>query len=125
MAVLRIVPDLHAEDPQALAAFYTDVFGIEISMDAGFVVTMSSGQPQSSQVTFGREGGSDTELPAISVEVDALEPVLEALTAKGIAPVYGPVDEPWGVRRFYFRDPAGHLINVLKHSRRPHARLLV
>ncbi len=115
MAVLRVVPDLFAEDPQALAAFYEDVFNIDIAMDAGFVVTMATGEQQATQVTFGREGGSGTELPAISIEVDDLAPVLSALAAKGVAPVYGPVDEPWGVRRFYFRDPSGHLINVLKH----------
>jgi uncharacterized glyoxalase superfamily protein PhnB len=29
---------------------------------------------------------------------------------------YGPVNEPWGVRRFYVRDPFGKLINVLAHT---------
>lgn len=28
---------------------------------------------------------------------------------------YGPADEPWGVRRFYVRDPFGKLVNVLAH----------
>jgi catechol 2,3-dioxygenase-like lactoylglutathione lyase family enzyme len=29
---------------------------------------------------------------------------------------YGPVDEPWGVRRFFIRDPEGSLVNILSHS---------
>ena len=29
---------------------------------------------------------------------------------------YGPVTEPWGVTRFYVRDPFGRLINVLEHQ---------
>jgi lactoylglutathione lyase len=29
---------------------------------------------------------------------------------------YGPVDEPWGVRRFFVRDPAGTLVNILMHT---------
>jgi catechol 2,3-dioxygenase-like lactoylglutathione lyase family enzyme len=33
----------------------------------------------------------------------------------GIAIAYGPADEPWGVRRFYVRDPFGKLINILSH----------
>ena len=116
MAVLRIVTDLFSEDPQGLAAFYKDVFGIEMAMDGGFIATMTTGRSQTGQISFATEGGSGTELPAVSIEVDELEPVLDALRTKAIEPVYGPVDEPWGVRRFYFRDPSGHLINVLKHT---------
>ena len=33
--------------------------------------------------------------------------------AAGAEIVYGPVTEEWGLRRFYFRDPAGNLINVV------------
>jgi hypothetical protein len=30
---------------------------------------------------------------------------------------YGPTSEPWGVRRFFVRDPFGKLINILVHER--------
>lgn len=30
---------------------------------------------------------------------------------------YPLTDEPWGVRRFYVRDPAGKLLNILSHTR--------
>ena len=116
MAVRRIVTDLQTEDPGALAAFYRDVFGMETAMDGGFIVTLASPGPQSVQLSLASEGGSGTPLPAMSVEVDDLDDALARLTAKHIAPSYGPVTEPWGVRRFYFTDPAGHLINVLSHS---------
>ena len=33
-----------------------------------------------------------------------------------VAIEYGPADEPWGVRRFYVRDPFGRLINILMHG---------
>jgi hypothetical protein len=29
---------------------------------------------------------------------------------------YGPVREPWQVRRFYVRDPLGRLVNILVHE---------
>jgi hypothetical protein len=29
---------------------------------------------------------------------------------------YGPVDEHWGVRRFFVRDPFGKLVNILVHK---------
>jgi hypothetical protein len=34
----------------------------------------------------------------------------------GYAIGYGPQKEPWGVRRFYIRDPFGRLVNVLTHG---------
>jgi catechol 2,3-dioxygenase-like lactoylglutathione lyase family enzyme len=34
----------------------------------------------------------------------------------GIQIEYGPESEPWGVRRFFFRDPFGKLINILQHE---------
>ena len=30
--------------------------------------------------------------------------------------VFGPVDEPWGVRRFFVRDPNGVVLSVLAHE---------
>jgi hypothetical protein len=30
--------------------------------------------------------------------------------------IYGPVDEPWGVHRFFVRDPHGVVISVLAHE---------
>jgi predicted enzyme related to lactoylglutathione lyase len=35
-----------------------------------------------------------------------------AVKAAGGEVVYGPVSEEWGLRRFFFRDPAGNLVNV-------------
>ena len=34
----------------------------------------------------------------------------------GLEIEYGPITEPWGVRRFYVRDPFGRLINILEHG---------
>ena len=49
MAVKRIVPDLHAEDPGASRAFYEGVLGLEVAMDLGWVVTFAApGNPSRS-----------------------------------------------------------------------------
>jgi hypothetical protein len=29
---------------------------------------------------------------------------------------YGPAEEPWGVLRFFVRDPFGKLVNILAHK---------
>lgn len=118
MTVRRIVPNLTTDDPPALAAFYRTVLGLAPAMDLGFAVTLAAGNAPV-QLTFAREGGGGTPVPAISVEVDDFEATLARATAAGGIVEYGPVDEPWGVRRFFLRDPAGHLINILRHVRSP------
>jgi catechol 2,3-dioxygenase-like lactoylglutathione lyase family enzyme len=62
------------------------------------------------------EGGSDTPVPDLSIEVDDLEAALTRVKRARIPIEYGPVDEPWGVRRFCVRDPFGKLVNILVHA---------
>jgi uncharacterized glyoxalase superfamily protein PhnB len=64
---------------------------------------------------YKNEGGSGTPVPDLSIEVDDLDVALDRLMKGGFDIVYGPVDEPWGVRRFFVRDPFGRLVNVLSH----------
>jgi catechol 2,3-dioxygenase-like lactoylglutathione lyase family enzyme len=116
MTVLRIVADLPATDPAALAAFYCRLFGLDLLMDQGFIATVGSSGMAPVQLSLASEGGSGTPRPAISVEVDELEAVLQRARQVGAAIEYGPVDEPWGVRRFFLRDPAGSLVNILSHT---------
>ena len=119
MTVLRIVSNLEAADPPALARFYADLFDLTVAMDFGWIVTLvgegAAEEKAPLQISVASEGGSGTPVPHLSIEVDDLDAVLARATAAGVAIDYGPVDEPWGVRRFYLRDPAGRLINVLCH----------
>jgi predicted enzyme related to lactoylglutathione lyase len=115
MTVLRIVPNLHARDPRALAAFYRDLFGLDIAMDMGWITTLASNGPMKPQLSLMSEGGSGTDIPALSIEVDDVDEVHTAAQRGGYAIVYPLTDEEWGVRRFFVRDPDGHLVNVLSH----------
>lgn len=118
MAVVRIVTNLMAAHPPDLAKFYREIFELDVAMDQGWIVTLSGAQTrQGVQLSLASEGGSGTELPALSIEVDDLDTIAQRLATRGVRLDYGPVQEPWGVRRFYVRDPAGHLINVLCHAR--------
>jgi len=116
MTVRRIVANLPARDPAALAAFYRDLLGLDVVMDLGFIATLSAKTDAEVQLSVGSEGGSGTPLPALSIEVDDLDAVLAKACALDAAIEYGPVTEPWGVRRFYLHDPEGSLINILSHS---------
>jgi len=117
MTVLRITPNLACDDPAGMADFYRTLFDLDVAMDMGFIVTMEPGgaRRQSPQLSALTEGGSGTPAPALSIEVDDLDPVIARARLRGIAIDYGPVEEPWGVRRLFLRDPAGHLVNVLQH----------
>ena len=116
MKVLRIVADLPARDPAALAAFYRDLLGLDLLMDHGFIATVGSEDRTAIQLSLASEGGSGTPLPAISIEVDDLDAALRQARRLGATITYGPVAEPWGVRRFFLRDPEGSLVNILSHS---------
>lgn len=56
-------------------------------------------------------------MPDMSIEVDDLDAALTRVKKAGIPIEYGPADEPWGVRRFFVRDPFGRLVNLLTHHR--------
>ncbi|AXC48840.1 glyoxalase [Paracoccus suum] len=116
MAVRRIIANLPATDPVRLARFYCDVFGLAIPLEMGWIAFLKGDARPEIELHTASEGGSGTAMPAISIAVDDLDAVETAARAAGAAPVYGPVTEPWGVRRFYLRDPEGNLINVLAHT---------
>jgi catechol 2,3-dioxygenase-like lactoylglutathione lyase family enzyme len=85
-------------------------------MDLGWIATYGSGEEMSVQISFASEGGSGTPTPDLSIEVDDLETALKRVQKAGVPIEYGPVSEPWGVTRFYVRDPFGKLINILQHA---------
>ncbi|WGT61321.1 VOC family protein [Variovorax paradoxus] len=115
MQVKRIVANFAVLDPGLARTFYQDVLGLELLMDHGWIQTFGSAAEMTVQVSFAAEGGSGTPVPDLSIEVDDLNAALEGMKAAGFSIEYGPVDEPWGVRRFFVRDPFGRLVNILAH----------
>lgn len=115
MKVKRIVANIATEDVSQAKRFYRDILGLDVLMDHGWLVTYGSAQTMSVQVGIATEGGSGTPVPDLSIEVDDLDEALRRMKKAGVAIEYGPVDEPWSVRRFYVRDPFGKLVNILMH----------
>jgi catechol 2,3-dioxygenase-like lactoylglutathione lyase family enzyme len=116
MKVKRIVANVAAPKPSAAKGFYQAIFGLDVLMDMGWIATYGSGQKMSLQISFMTEGGSGTPVPDLSIEVDDLDAALARVTKAKIPIEYGPASEPWGVRRFFVRDPFGKLVNVLAHD---------
>jgi catechol 2,3-dioxygenase-like lactoylglutathione lyase family enzyme len=114
--VKRIVANVETRDIAKADAFYRGVLGMDVIMDHGWIRTYGSGSKMTVQVSFATEGGSGTLVPDLSVEVDDLDAALRRVTKAAIPVEYGPQSEPWGVRRFFVRDPFGKLINILQHE---------
>ena len=116
MKVKRRVANFATPDPARAAMFYKDILGLDLLMDHGWIQTYGSPTDMTVQLSFASEGGSGTAVPDLSVEVDDVDEAFERMKAAGFDIEYGPVDEPWGVRRFYVRDPFGKLVNILSHT---------
>ena len=117
MTVRRIVANLAAEDPARARAFYEELLGLNVVMDHGWIMTFAADTQAAPQLSVASEGGSGTPVPDLSIEVDDVDEVHRRAVAAGFKITYGIVDEPWGVRRFYVRDPFGRLVNILAHAR--------
>jgi catechol 2,3-dioxygenase-like lactoylglutathione lyase family enzyme len=115
MKVNRIVSNVEVKDTALAQRFYHEILGLDLLMDHGWIRTYGSNQPMTVQISFAQEGGSGTAVPDLSIEVDDVDAACEGMQAAGFVVEYGPIDEPWGVRRFYLRDPFGRLVNILAH----------
>ncbi|WP_322964313.1 VOC family protein [Sphingomonas fuzhouensis] len=115
MTVTRVVANIATDQIDAAKAFYGDVLGMTLGMDHGWIITFVGAGPSTPQISFAVEGGSGTPVPDLSIEVDDLTSAHERVVGAGYRVEYGPTDEPWGVRRFFVRDPFGRLLNILAH----------
>jgi len=115
MAVKRIVTNIAADRLDAAKIFYGDALGLNVVMNLGWIMTLEAEGSMAPQISVATEGGSGTPVPDLSIEVDNLSEVHRIMQAAGFRIEYGPVTEPWGVMRFYVRDPFGRLVNVLEH----------
>ncbi|MET9131959.1 VOC family protein [Streptomyces antibioticus] len=118
MTVRRVVPNIRAEGGveavRESRAFY-GLLGLQDVMDHGWIMTLGSPSNPTAQVSFMTHDKTAPVTPDLSVEVDDVDAVYEALRESGAEIVHPLQDEEWGVRRFFVRDPNGRVINVLTH----------
>ena len=115
MAVRRIVTNIHAPNPEDARAFYEQVLGLEVAMDHGWIMTFAAEETSMVQLNVASDGGSGAPVPDLSIEVDDIDDTYQRARDGGFEIVYDLTNEPWGVRRFFLRDPFGKLVNVLAH----------
>ena len=109
------MPDFEAQDPAAGERFYGEVLGLEVVMDMGWIVTFADPGNPAAQISLMREDASAPVVPDASVEVDDVDAAHAAAQRLGCEIVHPLTDEPWGVRRFFVREPNGKVLNILSH----------
>ncbi|MDK8189754.1 VOC family protein [Paenibacillus sp. UMB7766-LJ446] len=115
MRVKRIVTNINTQNISAAKSFYQDVLELDLLMNHGWIETYGLLGKENVQISIATQGGSNTPTPDLSIEVDDVDVVYERMKSAGYTIEYDLTDEPWGVRRFYVRDPFGKLINILAH----------
>jgi len=114
MAVTRIVPDITSDDIPRSTEFYR-LLGLEERMDLGWVVILGPpDRPDLQLLLMGRDESAAVN-PDISIGVDDVDAAHETMVNAGIEIVHGLRDEPWGVRRFFVRDPNGKIVNIVQN----------
>lgn len=118
MSVLRIVPNLPVHDVTQANDLFSKLFDLEVGMDIGWVGNLAPvGRPSVALQTITEDASAPCN-PVVSVGVESvadLDVIRNRVLAEGLQIVHPPTDEPWGVRRFFFRDPDGNVINVVAH----------
>jgi catechol 2,3-dioxygenase-like lactoylglutathione lyase family enzyme len=114
VSIKRVVPNFRSDAPAASREFY-ETLGFEIGMDMDWIATFVSPSNSTAQVSLIREDPASFH-PDASVEVEDVDGLHAKLVDRGYDVVYGPADEPWGVRRFFVRDPNGVVVNVMQHQ---------
>ena len=119
MRVERAIPVVLSDDLAASRRLYVDVLGFEVGMDfEGFLMLRSPAAWTTQVIVLARTGpcmdpaARQLHFSAAVEDVDAAH--AEALAA-GLDIVYPLTDEPWGVRRFFVRDPSGTVFNLAGH----------
>jgi catechol-2,3-dioxygenase len=113
---------LLSDDPQRLARFYIECFGLqELSRDedriwlaVGSAARLGLWRPGEKE--YGDEGGAHVHF-AFTVQPGTLDRLAERLRAAGL-PIEGPVEHDGGDRSLYVSDPAGNIVEAWDHFER-------
>jgi predicted enzyme related to lactoylglutathione lyase len=115
VSILRIVPDIHTRHLEASRDFYSNLIGLEVRMDLGWIVTFVSLDNETAQLSLLERDETAPVVPGISIEVGDVDAVYAEALRRNEKIVHPITDEPWGVRRFFVEDPDGTVVNVMQH----------
>jgi catechol 2,3-dioxygenase-like lactoylglutathione lyase family enzyme len=114
MTVRRVMPIITVADLEASRDAYVAVLGLREVMNHGWIVTLADDELRH-QVSLMTKDATAPVDPNVSIEVDDVDAAHQAAVDAGLHIVHPLNDEEWGVRRFFFADPGGNVVNVLTH----------
>jgi catechol 2,3-dioxygenase-like lactoylglutathione lyase family enzyme len=115
MTVRRVMPILTVSDLDAAVDAYVRIIGLREVMNLGWVVTLADDELRH-QVSLMTRDATAPVNPSVSIEVDDVDTAYRVAVDAGLQIVHPLSDENWGVRRFFFADQSGNVVNVLSHS---------
>ena len=117
MRVTGVTANLPVSDVEAARRFYADYLGLAVEeMNLGWVARYRTNDGRASVQVVTRDATSPVD-SVLSVHVgDGVEDAYAEALRRGYEIVHPLTLEPWGVRRFFVRDPDGNVINVVSHS---------
>lgn len=113
MDLRRAVPILTVNDVEDAVREYSELLGLDVLMNLGWVATL--GTHNGAQFSVMDTDQTAPCNPAMSVEVPDVDEAYRRARDSGAEIVHPLQDEDWGVRRFFVRTSAGHVVNVLSH----------
>jgi len=118
---------ISVRDVQATAAWYRRLFGFDALLEGERLIALAVGEqdvlliftagatdvsyPTPGGVIPGHAGGGVSHL-AFAMDLADIDAWRQRLTAEGVA-IESAVDWPGGARSLYFRDPNGHLVELI------------
>ena len=120
MTIRRAMPVLRVSDPAAARDFYEGFLGFRVAMEEDGLLMLASPSVPTTQLILAwpSESAMDPDVLSldVSIEVADVDAAYADAQARGLEIVRSIRDEPWGIRRFFVRDPAsGRTINVARH----------
>ena len=113
------MPVVKTDDPAQARRFYEDFLGFHVGMEVDGLLMLSSPSVPTTQLILAWPSATAMDasvlLLDISVEVEDVDAAYADAQEQGLEIVYPLTDEPWGIRRFFVRDPAGTTLNVNSH----------
>jgi catechol 2,3-dioxygenase-like lactoylglutathione lyase family enzyme len=120
MTIRRAVPNLVSDDLAKSREFYAGFLGFDVAMDEPGFTMFASPSNRTAQITVADRAtpGLDRGISEahVSIEVEDVDTLHAEAVSRGLEIVYPLTDEPWGIRRFFVRDPDGRVINVAMHT---------
>jgi catechol 2,3-dioxygenase-like lactoylglutathione lyase family enzyme len=117
--IRRAIPVLVTGEPEATRRFYEDFLGFRVAMEEDGLLMLASRSVPTTQLIIAWPSPTAMD-PAVrevdaSIEVEDVDAAYADARARGLDIVRPIADEPWGIRRFFVRDPGGATINVASH----------